>query len=85
MGGGDDLLQRPPARRAEALEARELWLHRHAGRGGGRDQLTALAGHRPGVVPRGIEAEADLAATLGDERREPVGERRGAQRPLSRP
>src|SRR5215208_2368788 len=31
LRGDADLLQRPPAGRAEALEAGELWLHRHAG------------------------------------------------------
>jgi hypothetical protein len=71
------LLEGAPARGAEALEAGQLCLDRDAGRGGRLDQRRALFGDRPCVVPGGIETEADLAAALADERREPVGERCG--------
>jgi hypothetical protein len=73
MGDGHHLLQRPPAGRAEALEAGELRLHRDAGRGGCRDQRAAIRRDGVGIGPGRVEAEADLAAALGNERREPVG------------
>ena len=89
-GGGDDRLERPPARPAEALEAGELRLGGDAGGAGRRDQRQAVLGdrvgrglggsaRRPRARPQrgriGVEPEADLAAALVDERREPVGER----------
>jgi hypothetical protein len=82
-GGGDHLLERSPARGAETLEAGELRLDRDAGRARGVDERPALLGDRLGIVADGVEAEADLAATLGDERREPVGKGRGQA--ISRP
>ncbi len=82
MRRGHHLLERSPAGRAEALEACELRLHSDARRSGGADQLAALIGDRRCVRAGGIEPEADLAAALGDERREPVGERCG-QPPLT--
>jgi hypothetical protein len=81
--GCHNLFQRSPTPGAETLEAGELRLDGDAGRARGLDERPALRGDRLGVVAEGVEAEADLAATLGDERREPVGERRGQT--ISRP
>jgi hypothetical protein len=57
--------------------------HRRGGQLGGERSWTG--GHRPlpGQLGRiGVEAEADLAATLLYERREPIGEQRqGISRP----
>jgi hypothetical protein len=93
MGRRDDALEGRPSRRSQPLEARELRLHRNAGRAGRRDQADAVGrdrvrGSRPwiggfarlGLEPRwiGVEAEADLATPLLDEGGEPVGE--GSQR-----
>ena len=86
----DDPLERHPALRAEALEAGELRLDRDAGGRRRLDQLEAAVADRLGRGPGGrlprreplrrpgwirVEAEAYLAAALGDERREPVGKR----------
>ncbi len=75
----DHLLERPPARPAEALEARQLRLHRDADRRRRRDQRAAvlndrlgrgLGGRRARPRPRlepgriRVEAEAYLAAAL---------------------
>jgi hypothetical protein len=78
---GHHPLERRPAGRAEALEAGELRLDGDAGGGGGRDQRQAVGRNRVGVVPGRVEAEADLAAALIDERRKPVGKGRRSRLP----
>jgi hypothetical protein len=79
--GVGDLLERPPPRRAEALEAGKLELDRDDRLGGRRDQLARSAdtGLNGGRVR--VEAKADLAAALRNERREPVGKRDRVSRP----
>jgi hypothetical protein len=86
---GGDPFQRPPPRRPEALEAGELELRRDARRPGPVDELARARDDRRGrrlggrvSCSRplrcgsriGVDAEANLASALGDERREPVGE-----------
>jgi hypothetical protein len=84
-------VERPPAGRAQTLEAGELGLDRDAGGAGRGDQLAAVRGDRLGGGAGrvrgiaddagieggwiGVETETDLAAALRSECRQPVGER----------
>jgi hypothetical protein len=71
----DRLGERLPSGRAEALETRDLGLHRDAPRAGSLDQLETVLADGGGRAGFRVQAQAYLAAPRLDEGGEPVRER----------